>query len=288
MDTISTKDAEKLINDNPDMNLDTKAGSKNEFSAWNAARDRSVYETDNIQNPDLKRYIDSMREYIARNDYENHTTKSAKAASFGAKPSGYWGAEANIPEIHKEAEEYKKQAKEILGKLDLESLSPNDYKAYVNVQVNSNNLGNNVQESAERAATIQTVVQKLPPESISRLIVNMPLKVQDNFIKEANEAYPQVMPTKEDMNTYASEMVQNIVDRKPRPDFTDVKNIKLCLSDEATNVYRNRTAAMSAERDAEMNKETATTKHQLNTSRFDINPTSYSASNKESTGPNFG
>lgn len=289
MDAIDTASAAKIIKDNPNIDLDAKAG-EDKFSAWNASRDRSVYETDNVQNPDLKKYIESMREYIARDDYMKHVDKSANAArrenNFG-KASGYWNDELNIPSINKEAETFKKQAQEALSKIDVNTLSTNDFMKLGDVQCNANNIADNLKSKAVDTATLRATIGNLSDDQTATIMNRLSAKAQRNFMHNAEVLYPEAIPSKEDMQRNAEEAITKLLDEKPRPDFTKPANIKDCMAALSNDIHRAHVGTEAMSRDRDMNKETPTSKPQYNTSRYDVNALAYGTLNNEKTGLDF-
>lgn len=290
MDAIDTSSADKILKDNPLADLDAKAGS-NKFTAWNNERDASIYDTSEVQDENVKAYIDAMRNKIARDDYVKHVGDSARGAFLNGelgKSTGYWADSQSMPDIRKEAKEYGEQAKDILKNIDVNTLNANDYLKLADVQCNANNIASNLKDKAVKTATLRATIDNLAPQQTADVMSRLSPKAQDNFLKNASQLYPESIPNEAEMQQNADRAIQNIVDSRPRPDFTDISNVKGCISQATYEVQRSRMMDVASERNTEISKNAPS--KTPSTKRFDamdINALAYGTVNKEGTGLDF-
>lgn len=296
MESINTASADEILQKNPFADLDARPGAKS-FTAWNSNRDASIYDTADVQNEDVKACIEAVREKTARTDYANLVAKNAHGACLNGelgKSTGYWQDSKYLPDLRKEAKEYGDKANELLKNIDVDSLSSSDYKKLADVMINSQNLGNNLEDSVRTSTTLRNVINNMAPQQTAEVMNLMPEKAKKNFLKNAYELYPEAMPNEEQLAHDTDKALQNIINNKPRPDFTEASNIRGCISQATYDVHMSHLKAMMFDKNAEMNSETPTTRQQVNANRFDkplnaedVNKLAYGKLNNEKTGLDF-
>lgn len=278
MDTLDTSDAARVAQEHADGKIGATINSQ-KFGSWNADRNRKIYETEDIKNPELKKYVDTMREYIARDDYINHVRKCISTGSMTFYSD-------DIDALKKEAITYKSKAQEQLNNVNINALDNSDFLRFSDVQCNANNIAENLKAKTEMSATLRATVGNLDPNQTATVLNRLSPKAQKNFMTNVEALYPDAIPDKNEIAKNTEEAINKLLNEKPRPDFTDPMKIKDCISSITNDVHIVNVKNAAAKQFEDKNTATKSSKH--NTSRYDVSALTYGTLTNDKTDLDFG
>ena len=153
----------------------------------------------------------------------------------------HFNNEQYVIEDRNKSEQAHDWANDSLKKIDVNTLSNDDYEKMINATINNADPKheNTLDSICERSAILRHIVGHTDDKQMHALLNAQSPSAQARFIEDAKIMYPEAMPSQEQVDAYKKDIKEALLNGKPRPETMDVKTISDNIRDKANVVYEN-------------------------------------------------
>lgn len=189
-------------------------------------RDMRAFDTEFIEDPDVKKYIDLAAQKLAFADQKNSSTYRAASKDYDFDDNKKAN---NIEVINSQYEDAKNT---LADKLD--KISPHDYQALVDASCVMNHKGSNAYEATTQAVQVENAIQNMDSKQMASAIMRMsPRGIQD-FLENAKKTGYET-PSQQDTIAMAKQARENLYNPEgKRPNILDKDTLTATLEDAAS------------------------------------------------------
>ena len=168
--------------------------------------------------------ISSSTMTFANNLRRNATTKS-----------GGWNDRQLYESKKVEADNYSKKAAEALEKIDVDSISKDDYMQIINAQTDSKR-GNSLDNDIKAKITCRYIAARANDKQLTAMIDSCSNKAREELIQQARDMYPEFIPPDDELKKHVTEVKIMIADGEPRPDIKNPDAINKYVLDASNKI----------------------------------------------------